>query len=1060
MTRPQPFDPAPVLARLKDFQRRTVDYAFQRLYLDDPPALRFLVADEVGLGKTLVAKGIIARALDHLSTRVKRVDVIYVCSNASIARQNVNRLNVVGTSDFAMATRLTLLPTQVQHLEKNPVNFVSFTPGTALEPKSTGGIKEERQVLYRMLRGEPWLDSYGLLNLLQAGVGRRSWLRLTKDWSEPIDRTIRKQYVAAVAQDPALRQELVELTQAFHRYRENVPRAENERRYQLIGELRRVLAEQCLAALEPDLIILDEFQRFRDLLDGDNPAAALAQALFRYPGARVLLLSATPYKLYSLDTEQADDHYTDFFRMLGFLLDDPAAIACVEEDIRELRRLLLERRGGSDALEQVKASFQRQLQRVMCRTERVGMTARLDAMLTELPDVQPLLPADLHQVRSADAAARALQAPDVIEYWKSVPYLLNFLRHYKLRERLDAAAGSPPDAVLDALMAANHVLLQKALLERYAALQPGNARMRGLVSATVDRGLWQLLWLPPSLPYWRPRGAYAEVGDITKSLVFSSWAAVPDAIAVVCSYEAERRAVAHLATDWGRSDLYDKLKAPLRFTVGREGRLTGMPALAVLLPFPGLATLVDPLSLGLALCTDAPPSLDDVRRVAVERLVDALAPFVAAAAPGAREDERWYWVAPALLERSPPAGLLGWLQKSPDFAFEAEAPEDDGETRLVDHLDHLLETVDRAAVEPLGPPPADLADVLAELALAGPGTAALRALRRVAPELASDDPDLLDAAAHVGMGLRSLFNLPESVGVLRQRADDTPYWRQVLQHGLDGNLQAVLDEQVHVLVEAEGLAERPAAERAAGVAAALVEALSLRTAQLHVDELTPRPRARRIDIEPVGVRCRFALRFADIRDDKATAVARAETVRKAFNSPFRPFVLASTSIGQEGLDFHVWCHAVVHWNLPSNPVDLEQREGRVHRYKGHAVRKNAARRFGLAGLNRRWAGAGDPWVALFELAAEDRPPNSSDLVPYWVYEVPGGASVERRVPLLPFSREHQQLRRLKQGVALYRLVFGQPRQEDLLEYLREQAAEGGVEDASGWRICLEPPAGN
>ena len=62
----------------------------------------------------------------------------------------------------------------------------------------------------------------------------------------------------------------------------------------------------------------------------------------------------------------------------------------------------------------------------------------------------------------------------------------------------------------------------------------------------------------------------------------------------------------------------------------------------------------------------------------------------------------------------------------------------------------------------------------------------------------------------------------------------------------------------------------------------------------------------------------------------------------AYNSPFRPFVLASTSVGQEGLDFHTYSHAIVHWNLPSNPVDLEQREGRVHRYKGHAVRKNVA----------------------------------------------------------------------------------------------------------------------
>ena len=55
-------------------------------------------------------------------------------------------------------------------------------------------------------------------------------------------------------------------------------------------------------------------------------------------------------------------------------------------------------------------------------------------------------------------------------------------------------------------------------------------------------------------------------------------------------------------------------------------------------------------------------------------------------------------------------------------------------------------------------------------------------------------------------------------------------------------------------------------------------------------------------------------------------------------------MLASTSVGQEGLDFHTYCHAIVHWNLPSNPVDLEQREGRIHRYKGHAVRRNVAER--------------------------------------------------------------------------------------------------------------------
>ena len=38
-------------------------------------------------------------------------------------------------------------------------------------------------------------------------------------------------------------------------------------------------------------------------------------------------------------------------------------------------------------------------------------------------------------------------------------------------------------------------------------------------------------------------------------------------------------------------------------------------------------------------------------------------------------------------------------------------------------------------------------------------------------------------------------------------------------------------------------------------------------------------------------------------------------MREAFNSPFWPFVLATTSVGQEGLDFHQYCHAVVHFGL-------------------------------------------------------------------------------------------------------------------------------------------------
>src|SRR5438132_1627690 len=59
-----------------------------------------------------------------------------------------------------------------------------------------------------------------------------------------------------------------------------LPRATEREVSSVIGELRGVLAAACLEALEPDLVILDEFQRFKGLLHGEDESARLAQGLF------------------------------------------------------------------------------------------------------------------------------------------------------------------------------------------------------------------------------------------------------------------------------------------------------------------------------------------------------------------------------------------------------------------------------------------------------------------------------------------------------------------------------------------------------------------------------------------------------------------------------------------------------------------------------------------------------------------------------------------------------------------------------------------------------------
>ena len=170
-------DVAAAMADLKDFQRRTARWAFQRMFADSDPALRFLVADEVGLGKTHVAKGVIAQVIDHLGrTGDKRHDIVYICSNAAIARQNLRKLVPEGIEPTPVEVdRLTMLPLVRLKGYRNGrpgINLLAITPGTSLNFGASTGRFTERALAYTLLRRhwgaevmeEParWIFWYGL----------------------------------------------------------------------------------------------------------------------------------------------------------------------------------------------------------------------------------------------------------------------------------------------------------------------------------------------------------------------------------------------------------------------------------------------------------------------------------------------------------------------------------------------------------------------------------------------------------------------------------------------------------------------------------------------------------------------------------------------------------------------------------------------------------------------------------------------------------------------------------------------------------------------------------
>ena len=184
------------------------------------------------------------------------------------------------------------------------------------------------------------------------------------------------------------------------------------------------------------------------------------------------------------------------------------------------------------------------------------------------------------------------------------------------------------------------------------------------------------------------------------------------------------------------------------------------------------------------------------------------------------------------------------------------------------------------------------------------------------------------------------------------------------------------------------------------------------------------------------MRCHFAIPFID-KTVTDKAVLRTTNIRKAFNSPFRPFILSTTSIGQEGLDFHLYARKIVHWNLPSNPVDLEQREGRINRFKCFAIRRNVASLFASSDFQS--------WEELFDIARSTLKGDNSDMVPYWCLPVNRLSSeqcrrlqfIERIVPLYPLSRDRYRYEKLIKILSLYRMTLGQPRQEELLQLLKE-----------------------
>jgi len=495
----------------------------------------------------------------------------------------------------------------------------------------------------------------------------------------------------------------------------------------------------------------------------------------------------------------------------------------------------------------------------------------------------------------------------------------------------------------------------------------------------------------------------------------------------------------------------------LNFNIN-EGSFKGLPVFNLIFPFSFFAEEINPLKISKNIydgsyIPDKVEVLEEAENIIEYNLNQSLSSQNINISDSGHVDQRWYWAAPIVLEIyhfNNKKLLLNHLERIEKDDFYKNSTEN-----FKAHFQEYKKTVKNINEIDFGEMPDDLINVMAKVALAAPGTV----LKRACKTKISNSDYLNSAVLEAAFEFRNFFNRPENISLIRDENSLIPYWEEVLDYSYEGNIQAVLDEYFHVLYESLGLQTAAKDKSIRELKDGLINSISLRTVSLNFDEYKNEKGKGKIDSN--RIRCSYSLKFSKAENFQEKEVIRESQVRDAFNSPFKPFVLATTSIGQEGLDFHQYCHSIIHWNLPSNPVDLEQREGRIHRYKSHVIRKNIAAKY------KKWVfedynyQGNDIWEAMFNKAVKDRKDredSSNDLEPFWIFENNEGNEenykIERHIPHYPLSREKINIEKLRKSLAIYRMAFGQARQQDLVDFIRENLSKHNIDKLMKCRIDL------
>lgn len=1019
----------------KPFQTATANAAL-RTFAEPNSPRRFLVADEVGLGKTVVARTVIQ---EMLCNRRKPLVVFYVASNVTIAHQNRSRLldflsKEQRLASCAPADRLTLAANPADRpSDDERLHLYTLTPDTSVplyRRRGGAGRVDERALIYQLIsRRFPTLDTGVFASFCRGRAGRHGWNgALWRQQDIEQIRAVQDAFFSELERDEELGLSSVDSDSLGATIDDALQR---RRPTWLLGRFRNALALAALATVRPDLIIFDEFQKFRELLI-DPPgrkADTVTRVLRGEEGARppaILLLSATPYRHYISRREESGgrSHHAEFFELIRFLFGESSRQPReIESELIEFRNEMLSPKADFTRLEALQKSLERRLRPVMSRTER--RHAAIGKTSFERPDLVEKVGAEdlrvfthwVERLRRSGLSEKQVRRLNLtsfaVPYWFSIPFPAQMMSDDYVAWR-HAHHGRQP----------GEPGLRKKDRNRLKAPEDWPHPQLRAASAVMPPERLSRPWLAPSLPWWNLGGLWEDKHDAGapngtrpadgKLLVFSRFKAVPPAITSLLSFGME----SHLGSRLGKS--YERAgdTHPLQLKADSRGLL------ALFFPAPTLIRNTDPRSVPGS-------SLREVRKV-IAAQVRAI--FRKLEIPVRRSSKaRPLWQLLAALESASQklngeAAIPWHLMRKFWVKAAGDAP---GQRKIMGDLLNQWAEVANAGITEITE--GELAS-LVECALSSPGVVLGRALYRFNSHCLEGDAfeGLLDLSWN---GLRGYLNRSWFKAVLTRRRE--PFVRAIPEAIVAGNLESVLDEHLWISSRLDG------------------DAIASFPTELRkvFDLVNGRQRVFEPGSDDFTLRCHAAMPFADAKSEGAGGEQRLRTddLRRAFNSPFWPHVLATTSLGQEGLDFHVWCRHLLHWDLSHSPLDLEQREGRIQRFGGLSTRTVLAKQLREAVLadNTPWK---SPWKTLAEMAETASASDSSGLSPWWGCD---SEAIERHIVKLHHSKHVLRFNELSQQRLLYRLALGQPHQQDFIESVSKLPPDGRDQFAlrlSAWRV--------